>query len=130
MKVQAALSDAKQQVTPSRLTAILDEIVWRHADTADKEFAQSLESLRGNIDELDRRLIEVLANRMNYVDEIAHLKKKSDVTILQVSRYHKMLEDRILQAKNKNINPDFIKGIFEVIHQNSIKRQEAIMNAD
>lgn len=127
---EVALSDAKQQVTPARLTSILDEIVWRHADTADKEFAQSLESLRGNIDELDTRLIELLASRMGFVDEIAQLKKESDVTILQVSRYQKMLEDRILQAEHKKINPEFVKGIFEVIHQNSIRRQEAIMNAD
>lgn len=127
---EVALSDAKQQVTPARLTTILDEIIWRHADAGDKTFNRSLESLRGHIDELDMKLIQVLANRMDYVDEIAELKKESEVTILQVSRYQEMLEDRLREAKSKEINPDFVKSIFEVIHQNSIKRQEAIMNAD
>ena len=127
---EVALSDAKQQVTPAKLTSILDEIVWRHADAGDVEFTRGLESLRGHIDELDMKLIEVLASRMGFVDEIAELKKESDVTILQVSRYHEMLENRLREAENKNIDPEFIKGIFEVIHQNSIKRQEAIMNAD
>ena len=76
------------------------------------------------------KLIEVLATRMGIVDEIAELKKKSEVTILQVSRYQEMLEARLREADSRHINQDFIKGIFEVIHQNSIKRQEAIMNAD
>jgi chorismate mutase len=124
-----ALSDAKQQVTPAKLTEILDDIVWRHADAGDKEFAQSLESLRSDIDELDTKLIDVLSARMNLVDDIAVLKKKSDVTILQVSRYQEMLETRLHQAEKKGVNPEFIKLIFEQIHQNSIRRQEAIMNA-
>jgi chorismate mutase len=126
---EVALSDAKQQVTPAGLTTILDEIVWRHADAGDKVFAQSLESLRGEIDELDTKLIDVLSKRMHLVDDIAELKKQSDVTILQVSRYQEMLENRLNQAEKKGINQAFIKTIFEQIHQNSIRRQESIMNA-
>ena len=126
---EVALSDASQQITPAKLSEILDEIVWRHADTADKNFAHSLESLRGKIDELDSKLIDVLSQRMAYVDDIAKLKKQSDVTILQVSRYQEMLENRLHQAKKKKISPEFVKLIFEQIHQNSIKRQEGIMNA-
>ena len=124
-----ALSDAKQQVTPAKLTEILDDIVWRHADAGDKKFAQSLESLRSEIDDLDAKLIDVLSDRMNLVDDIAELKKQSDVTILQVSRYQEMLETRLHQAEKKGVNPAFIKLIFEQIHQNSIRRQEGIMNA-
>ena len=124
-----ALSDAKQQVTPAKLTEILDDIVWRHADAGDKEFAHSLEALRSEIDELDTKLIDVLSERMNLVDDIAVLKKESEVTILQVSRYQEMLETRLHQAGEKGVNQAFIKLIFEQIHQNSIRRQEGIMNA-
>ncbi len=127
---EVALSDAKQQITPSFLTEILDEIVWRHANADNKEFAQSLESLRGSIDDLDLKLIETLAQRMGLVDEIAALKKQSDVTILQVSRYKEMMETRLREAESKSVSPEFVKAIFEVIHQNSIRRQETIMNAD
>jgi len=124
-----ALSDAKQQVTPGKLKEILDEIVWRHAEVNNKEFTHELESLRSEIDELDSQLIDVLSQRMTLVDNIATLKKENDVTILQVSRYQEMLETRLHQAKKKKVNPDFIKMIFEQVHQNSIKRQEGIMNA-
>jgi chorismate mutase len=123
-----ALSDAKQQVTPAKLTSILDEIIWRHAEAEDKNFDKKLDSLRGDIDELDSQLIEVIAQRMNLVDDIAELKKDNDVTILQVSRYQEMLEDRLDKAEKLKVRPEFIKLIFEQIHQNSIKRQEGIMN--
>lgn len=124
-----AMSDAKQQVTPQRLSEILDAIIWRHS-VGDKQFNRSLETLRGHIDDLDMKLINTLASRMELVDEIADLKKKSDVTILQVSRYQEMLESRLREAKSRNVDPEFIKDIFEAIHQNSIRRQEKIMNAE
>lgn len=127
-----ALSDAKQQVTPSHLTKILDEIIWRHATASegDKDFNDKLEILRGHIDDLDAKLIDTLADRMSLVDDIAELKKASDVTILQLSRYQQMLEDRLHKAEKKCMNTTFVKGIFEHIHQNSIRRQEAIMNEE
>lgn len=129
---KVALSDAKQQVTPAQLTEILDEIIWRHATAGEdaREFNHNLESLRGQIDELDAKLIDILCNRMNLVDEIAELKKASDVTILQLSRYQHMLETRLHRAEKKQMRREFIKSIFEQIHQNSIRRQEAIMNAE
>jgi len=126
---EVALSDAKQQVTPAKLKEILDNIIWRQANANNKEYIQSLESLRGQIDELDSQLIDVLAQRMNLVDDIAGLKKQNDVTILQVSRYQEMLESRLKQAEKNNMSPEFVKLIFEQIHQNSIRRQEKIMNA-
>lgn len=125
-----ALSDAKQQVTPAALTAILDDIIWRQAQTENKEFARHLTVLRNEIDDVDTELMNLLAARMNIVDKIADHKKENNVTILQVSRYEEILKKRLQQADMKNLNKDFVKGIFEQIHQNSIRRQEAIMNEE
>ena len=125
-----ALSDAKQQVTPATLTKILDDIIWRHANTSNKEFAHQLAILRNEIDDVDVELINLLANRMNIVDKIADHKKENNVTILQVSRYEEILKKRLKQAEVKSLRGDFVKAIFEQIHQNSIRRQEEIMNAE
>ncbi len=123
-----ALSDAKQQVTPARLTTILDAIILRRADSANDEFVESLKELRGKIDSIDDELIALLGKRMALVDEIGESKKENNVTILQVGRYENILNDRVTKGEDENLSPDFIKDIFEFIHQNSIKRQEKIMN--
>jgi chorismate mutase len=125
-----ALSDAKQQVTPAALTGILDDIIWRHAQTTNREFTHQLTILRNEIDDVDSELMNLLESRMKIVDKIAEHKKENNVTILQVSRYEEILKKRLQQAEVKSLNPAFVKGIFEQIHQNSIRRQEEIMNAD
>ncbi|MCF6360010.1 MAG: bifunctional 3-deoxy-7-phosphoheptulonate synthase/chorismate mutase type II [Cyclobacteriaceae bacterium] len=123
-----ALSDAKQQVTPARLKTILDAIILRRADSANNEFVESLKELRGKIDTVDNELINLLGKRMALVDEIGESKKENNVTILQVGRYESILNDRVAKGEDENLSPDFVKDIFEFIHQNSIKRQEKIMN--
>ncbi len=123
-----ALSDAKQQVTPAKLKTILDNIILRRADSANNEFVESLKELRGKIDSVDDELIALLGKRMALVDEIGESKKENNVTILQVGRYENILNDRVAKGEDENLSGDFVKDIFEFIHQNSIKRQEKIMN--
>lgn len=125
-----ALSDAKQQVTPDNLKLILDEIVLRRAQPTDSEFIESLHSLREQIDEVDDELIKLLAKRMLLSDKIGESKKANNVAILQVGRYEQILNDRVEKGEKFNLNSDFVKYIYEYIHQNSIKRQEKIMNTE
>ncbi len=125
---EVALSDAKQQVTPAKLKTILDEIILRSAESANNEFVESLKGLRGKIDKVDDELIKLLGKRMALVDEIGESKKENNVTILQVGRYENILNDRVSKGEDENLSADFVKSIYEFIHQNSIKRQEKIMN--
>lgn len=123
-----ALSDAKQQVTPAKLTTILDEIILRRADSANNAFVESLKEIRAKIDTVDDELIKLLGKRMALVDEIGEAKKENNVTILQVGRYENILNDRVSKGEEENLSAEFVKTIYEFIHQNSIKRQEKIMN--
>lgn len=123
-----ALSDAKQQVTPAKLTTILDEIILRRADSANNAFVESLKEIRAKIDHVDDELIKLLGKRMALVDEIGEAKKENNVTILQVGRYENILNDRVSKGEDENLSAEFVKTIYEFIHQNSIKRQEKIMN--
>ena len=123
-----ALSDAKQQVTPAKLKTILDDIILRRAESGNDEFVESLAELRAKIDKVDDDLIQLLGKRMGLVDEIGESKKENNVTILQVGRYESILNDRVNKGEDENLSADFVKDVFEFIHQNSIKRQEKIMN--
>jgi len=123
-----ALSDAKQQVSPARLTTILDEIILRRANSTNDAFVESLKEIRAKIDTVDDELIKLLGKRMTLVDEIGEAKKENNVTILQVGRYENILNDKVSKGEDENLSAEFVKTIYEFIHQNSIKRQEKIMN--
>ncbi|MFC2176543.1 chorismate mutase [Bacteroidota bacterium] len=124
-----ALSDAKQQITPKTLDLLLHRLVVRHADSENVDFAKHLAELRGKIDKLDSELLEILATRMKISEKIAAHKKANDVTILQVSRYEEIINDRMAQAAKLGLDEEFIKATYEAIHKQSIKRQESTMNA-
>ncbi len=123
-----ALSDAKQQVTPAKLKTILDEIILRRAESSNDAFVESLAEIRTKIDTVDDELIKLLGKRMALVDEIGEAKKENNVTILQVGRYENILNDKVSKGEDENLSAEFVKTIYEFIHQNSIMRQEKIMN--
>jgi chorismate mutase len=72
-----AWSDAKQQVTPERLAEILENLVWRHENTDEKEFITALATLREQINQLDDELITLLGQRMKIADKIGAYKSKT-----------------------------------------------------
>lgn len=106
---EQALSDRKQQIRP-------DEIGdWRLEieDLKDTE----LNWLRAEIDELDERLWDTIAARMDVSRRIGEWKKAHHVAPLQPERY-KEIVDRI---KDKG---DFALRIWEIIHEESLKQQK------
>jgi chorismate mutase len=124
---KVALSDAKQQVTPSELVALLKKLTIRVSSIEDRKYLSSIEDLRDKIDELDTKLISLLGDRMHIARQIGEYKKKNGVTILQNSRWNEIVEKRSQQGVDKQLSIDFIKKVFESIHQESIHHQKKIM---
>lgn len=125
-----ALSDAKQQITPKTLASLLDRLIIRESETNDVDFELRLKDLRTKIDKIDNELLEVMASRMQVAEEIAMHKKDHNITILQVNRYEEIMKDRIEKGKKLLLKDDFVKSLYEMIHNNSIKRQTEIMNTE
>ncbi|MEK6615826.1 MAG: chorismate mutase [Bacteroidota bacterium] len=123
----SALSDAKQQVTPAELDKILKDIVVRFSTVEDRKFLSSLEDCRDRIDELDNKLIHLLANRMEIARSIGEYKKQTGVTILQNARWNEIVKNRTKQGMEKKLTADFVMKIFESIHQESIYHQKQTM---
>ena len=119
-----AWSDASQQVTPDILDYILGLLVVR--DT--KQSTESLSALRKQIDQYDDQLIELLAKRMRVSREIGMFKKEHDMTVLQTNRYNEILNKRAAQGEQLGMTPDFVKTIFEAIHEESVRIQMSIVN--
>lgn len=120
----AAWSDAKQQVTPDVLDFILEKLVIR--DTT--QTTESLEALRRQIDEVDNALIELLSKRMRISREIGHFKRDHKMTVVQTERYSEILDKRGAQGVLCGMAPEFMKTVFEAIHEESVRQQIDIIN--
>ncbi len=125
-----ALSDKEQQVTPAELGKILDKLVIRYASSEDPQFENKLENLRGRIDSIDHEIMEVLAQRMGIVKQIGLYKKENKVTALQINRWAQIMEDRGRLAEKLDLDDTFIKALFQLIHEDSVRQQSDIMDND
>ena len=119
-----AWSDASQQVTPDVLAYILDMLIIRETSQS----TENLNELRRQIDELDNQLLDLLAKRMRISREIGLYKKEHDMPILQATRYDEILNKRVEQACNMDIDGEFMKTILAAIHEESIRQQMVIIN--
>lgn len=120
----SAWSDAKQQVTPDVLDYILNLLVVRD----EKVTTEGIHVLRKQIDELDNQLIELLAKRMRVCREIGQYKKEHNMTVLQTSRYNEILDKRGAQGALCGMSADFIRSVFEEVHEESVRQQMEIIN--
>ncbi len=124
-----AWSDAKQQVTPERLSEMLGEIVWRKEDVNSEEFHAALEKLRQQINHLDDELMQVLGQRMKIAEKIGEYKKQNNITILQTNRWNEILERAFAKGEKLGLTKEFITKYFDAVHMESINRQNRIMNS-
>lgn len=121
-----AWSDAKQQVTPDVLDFILEKLIIRNHTQS----TESLEALRRQIDEVDNSLIELLAKRMRMSREIGQYKREHGMTVVQTGRYSEILDKRGAQGVLCGMSPEFMKTVFEAIHEESVRQQIEVMNKD
>ncbi len=123
-----ALSDAAQQLTPADLGTMLDKLIIRHENVSNPQFENNLDLLRSRIDALDSELLEVLSSRMEIAREIGQYKKENNVTALQINRWTQLMDDRVKLGENLNLNKTFVKILFQLIHEDSVRMQTEIMD--
>ena len=123
----SAWSDAKQQVTPERLTELLDSIIWRAEGSDSVAYQTSLDELRGVIDRLDDEILKLLSRRMEAAEGIGRIKRENNVMILQASRWNQVVERVLARSEELGLSQDFLKIILEAIHIESINKQNHVM---
>jgi chorismate mutase len=125
-----ALSDAAQQLTPADLAKLLDRLVIRHESANNPEFENQLDVLRNRIDAIDVELLETLSSRVEIVKQIGRYKKDNNVTALQINRWAQLMEDRVNLGKKLQLNDTFVKILFQLIHEDSVRMQTEIMDEE
>ena len=124
---ETALTDKNQQITPTELSILLKNLVHKKGTSNEKDFLMKLDYLREQISSLDEELLTLISNRMNVVKEIGKIKKESQITVLQTSRYNEILGRAIKKGASVHLSEDFIKSYMEALHIESIQIQNTII---
>lgn len=125
-----AITDASQQVTPSKLDSIIREINMSHIvsdDESDSSYIDELNSLRKKIDNYDKELLQLLVNRLKVCRKIGEIKKENKIPTYQRSRWNEVLSNIKDDANNVlNCHHEldyFIDNLWNLIHTESIDIQ-------
>ncbi len=127
---KTALSDAKQQVSPNHLKQILGDLQLRSSSFSNEQINDELVSIREQIDQVDREILEAIATRMNLVSRIGDYKKENNVAIFQISRWKEIFKSRPKWGEAMNLDPEFTMELYRQIHQQSVKAQTSIFNQE
>lgn len=123
-----ALSDAQQQVTPFQLREILDGLICRQKTDLSDNDKSKLHELRNIIDDIDEDLLNLLKKRILVIEEIANYKKANHIAIFQLERWQEIIRTRAKLADKLGLNRQHVEKICQLLHEESIKHQNSIMN--
>ena len=125
----AALSDAKQQLTPAELSDLLyKQIVVRDADSDAKEWKDNIDQLRAKIDVIDENIIYAFASRMKISRQIGEYKRNNNIAILQTSRWDAVLAKVVEKGKEYGLSEKFLRDVFNAVHEASVEIQNEVIS--
>lgn len=122
-----AWSDAAQQVTPSQLKDIVDNLILRNNAISESDHLALVE-LREKINSIDEKLFDLLASRMLLSEQVGIFKRENNITILQQEHWTKMIQTRLEKSKDLKLSQQFVRQFMDAMHQESIRHQTKIMN--
>jgi chorismate mutase len=73
--------------------------------------------------------LELLSKRMKVAVEIGQVKKEANVAVLQNNRWNEILGKMILEGEKKGLSEEFVLKMFKAIHQESINKQDKVLNS-
>ena len=70
----------------------------------DEEFKDQLINFRKEIDVFDKKIMNLLNDRRNIVEQIAHFKDENKLTIFQIERWFEILKEKAGQQHNPHVS--------------------------
>lgn len=124
IRPKEAWTDARQQITPSDLKVLIDNIQLRSREEIPDEI---LKEHRLQLNQIDEDLIRLLQERMQIAEKIGAFKKEHNSVILQSNRWEEVLKKNVTKASGSGLSVQFSNELFRLIHQESIRIQAAIL---
>jgi len=116
-----ALSDNRQQITPQQFKQLTDSLMI-HKDTTASDMAV-LKPYRDKIQNIDRQIASLLAQRLDLAREAGDLKQMLNLAVLQPERYRSLADDMVAEGLKYGLNQEFVRAVFEALHAESINNQ-------
>jgi chorismate mutase len=86
--------------------------------------SKDLELLRSKQHAIDEQLIVLLSERMVISREIGRIKAQEGLEVEQIPIWKETCETRERLAEHYGLDKNFVKQLFDVIHQQSINEQK------
>ncbi|MCL2289407.1 MAG: bifunctional 3-deoxy-7-phosphoheptulonate synthase/chorismate mutase type II [Bacteroidetes bacterium] len=115
-----ALSDSKQQLLPSQFIHLLENITF---PTSNNIADNTLLIQRNLIKNIDIQISKLLNKRMAVVDEIAAIKAKHALPLLQPDQWKKVVEIYDENALEDENYRQFLEEFLLLLHRSSLRRQ-------
>ena len=125
-----AWSDAKQQITPATLKEIVSNLVIRDSISEHPELVSEIEQLRAHVDQVDTQIIELLAQRFEYIKAIGDYKRENNLAVFQKDRWEKVTKGRVDTGRQKGLSEKFMMAFLDAIHEEAVKLQESRIKKD
>jgi len=88
----------------------------------DAKSCTSIEEVRQEIDRIDRKIMELLANRQDYVCEIIRF-KTDEKSIVAEGRQNQLYQQRKLWAEELKLSCEMIEEIFKTMVRHNIQKE-------
>lgn len=85
---------------------------------------ESLENFRDQIDKIDNKLLNTLAERENIVRKIGEYKKKCNIPPFDEKRWQEVIDSKLSKARSLNISEEFVEKLYGLIHENSLEIED------
>ena len=84
----------------------------------------SLEELRKDIDNMDNKIVELLAKRKDFIKKISEIKKEIKKPVIDEKREQQVIERIKGKAKASGLDEKFVTSLYNIILENSRNEQE------
>ncbi len=86
-----------------------------------------MQNLRSKINQIDSEIINLLSQRMEVSELIAHHKKEHDLTLLQPEREKEVIDKLIIQAEQHKLDKNLVIKLYHLIIEESKNIQKEIL---
>ena len=84
----------------------------------------ALKNLRAQLTDIDRRILDLVAERQSVVERIGELKRAEGRATRDFGREKRVIEDARRQAEKLGIPPRLAQGLMQLLIRSSLTRQE------